>query len=179
MTGTLLHYLLNKRPVCLALMAYLAWAVPVSAQPSVLVQPSVPAPQSPALDFSMTAKLAHQLISDQQLSLLGDGSQLVSLYYFGQNKATSVVGLERVGDDYLPIRWLLIFNEKQLLGWYYPIGEFPARFDNGHLIFPRGALAEDVNLFPLPPAVIIIEDIQIPFITPDTESLIEQTTSRP
>lgn len=115
--------------------------------------------------FKMTAQLAHGLIAKQQPGLLGDGSQLVSLYYFGQNSATSVVGLERVGDEYLPIRWLLVFKNETLLGWYYPISEFPARFNEGHLIFPTGASAEDVYLFPEPPKLIEIEGAAVPFIS--------------
>ncbi len=115
--------------------------------------------------FKMTAQRAHQLISEQQADLLGDGSQLVSLYYFGQNNATSVVGLERVGDDYLPIRWLLVFKGQDLLGWYYPVGEFPSRFKSGHLSFPRGASEEDIFLFPYPPSLMLVEGIEIPFIS--------------
>ena len=119
-------------------------------------------------EFEMTAQLAHQLIGEQQADLLGDGTQLVSLYYFGQNNNTSVVGLERVGDDYLPIRWLLVFEEERLLGWYYPVGEFPARFNEGHLTFPKGTSDEDIFLFPAPPKVMKIEGTDIPFITPST-----------
>jgi len=73
---------------------------------------------------AMNAKQAHQLIREQKPELLGDGSQLVSLYYFGQNQDTSVVGLERVGEDYLPIRWLLVFSGDALLGWYFPVMSF-------------------------------------------------------
>ena len=118
----------------------------------------------------MTAKKAHELIKEQQPELLGDGTQLVSLYYFGQNDDTAVVGLERVGDDYLPIRWLLVFKQEQLLGWYFPSLEFPAKFENGHLTFPRGSVKEDINLFPLPPKQIVIEDQPVPFITPSDTS---------
>lgn len=121
--------------------------------------------------FKMTAQKAHQLITEQQANLLGDGTQLVSLYYFGQNQATSVVGLERVGDDYLPIRWLLVFENDKLAGWYYPVGEFPARFKNGHLTFPKGAADEDIYLFPHPPSTMVIEGIEIPFIPPHAISV--------
>lgn len=113
----------------------------------------------------MTAKKAHNLIRQQQPQLLGDGTQLVSLYYFGQNDDTSVVGLERVGDDYLPIRWLLVFKQERLLGWYYPSLEFPAKFSDGHLTFPRGSAEEDVNLFPIPPSMIVLEGKDVPFIS--------------
>jgi hypothetical protein len=156
-----------KQKIAAIIFAFnLVWVAPLFAQTEVLNVDG----------FSMTAKLAHQLITDQQPSLLGDGSQLVSLYFFGQNDATSVVGLERVGDDYLPIRWLLVFKDSQLLGWYYPLSEFPARFKRGHLIFPVGSQAEDVYLFPAPPALITIENINIPFITP---SVLSQASTKP
>jgi hypothetical protein len=112
---------------------------------------------------AMNAKQAHQLIREQKPELLGDGSQLVSLYYFGQNQDTSVVGLERVGEDYLPIRWLLVFSGDALLGWYYPSDEFPASFKDGHLTFPQGTQIEDVYLWPSPPVKITVENADIPF----------------
>ncbi len=115
---------------------------------------------------AMNAKQAHQLIREQKPELLGDGSQLVSLYYFGQNQETSVVGLERVGEDYLPIRWLLVFNKDTLLGWYFPSDEFPASFKDGHLKFPQGTQIEDVYLWPLPPSKITVENADIPFYKP-------------
>jgi len=118
----------------------------------------------------MTAEKAHQLIRQQQPQLLGDGTQLVSLYYFGQNDDTAVVGLERVGDDYLPIRWLLVFKQESLLGWYYPSLEFPAKFADGHLTFPQGTKSEDIYLFPFPPSSMTIEDQVIPFIRSQPKS---------
>ncbi|NVK39014.1 MAG: hypothetical protein HWE18_13895 [Gammaproteobacteria bacterium] len=112
---------------------------------------------------AMTAEQAHNLIQQQTPELLGDGSQLVSVYFFGKSHDLSVVGLERVGDDYLPIRWLVIIESQSVLGWYYPTEEFPVRFENGHLIFPKGTLVEDVNLLPHPPANITLENRVIPF----------------
>jgi hypothetical protein len=152
---TLLLSMFKKQITVIFVIFNLLWAAPLFAQSKVFN----------ADEFNMTAKLAHQLIKHQQPDLLGDGSQLVSLYYFGQNDTTSVVGLERVADDYLPIRWLLVFKGEQLLGWYYPVVEFPAFFKEGHLIFPVGSKAEEVYLFPEPPAVIVIENIQILFVT--------------
>lgn len=118
------------------------------------------------LGFALNAEQAHDLIREQTPALLGDGSQLVSVYYFGQSQDLSVVGLERVGDDYLPIRWLVIFRHQRVLGWYYPSTEFPLRFDDGHLMFPKGSRVEDVYLFPQPPDTMTIEDTIIPFHTP-------------
>lgn len=113
--------------------------------------------------WAMTAQRAHEIIQTQTPELLGDGTQLVSVYYFGQSHDLSVVGLERVGDDYLPIRWLVIIKSQAVLGWYYPSEEFPVRFDEGHLIFPKGAEIEDVYLLPQPPSMIILEGQKIPF----------------
>ena len=118
------------------------------------------------LSFAINAEQAHDLIREQTPALLGDGSQLVSVYYFGHSMGLSVVGLERVGEDYLPIRWLVIFREQTVLGWYYPSNEFPLRFEDGHLMFPKGSQVEDVYLYPKPPKSITIENTIIPFHTP-------------
>ncbi|OUR65188.1 hypothetical protein A9Q73_08445 [Bermanella sp. 47_1433_sub80_T6] len=117
----------------------------------------------------LDAQQAHELIKQQKPDLLGDGSQLVSLYYFGHSADTSIVGLERVGEDYLPIRWLLIFNGEKLLGWYYPAYEFPAKFDAGYLIFPQGAGVKDVYLWPAPPPSITIGNTVVPFYETDKQ----------
>ena len=119
--------------------------------------------------YGMNAKDAHKLIEQQKPDLLGDGSQLVSLYYFGQNKNTAIVGLERVGDNYLPIRWLLVFEGDSLLGWYYPSDEFPASFQKGHLMFPQGSQPEDIYLWPTPPKKITIENTTIPFYSIESQ----------
>ncbi len=115
------------------------------------------------LSYGFDAQQAHILIKQQNPELLGDGSQLVSLYYFGHSDTTSIVGLERVGDDYLPIRWLLIFKGQQLLGWYYPTDEFPAKFESGFLKFPQRAGVKDVYLWPAPPPSITIGKTIVPF----------------
>jgi len=47
--------------------------------------------------FSMNAELAHQLIIEQSPELLGEGDQLVSVYYFGQSESMP-------GDSTLRIR---------------------------------------------------------------------------
>lgn len=111
----------------------------------------------------MNAKFAHELIEQQAPQLLGDGTQLVSVYYFGQSKNTTVVGLERVGDDYLPVRWLVILNFEQVLGWYYPSDEFPVRFESGLLSFPKSSGIADVMLIPHPPEFIQHGSRRIPF----------------
>ena len=93
---------------------------------------------------------AHQIIKQQYHDLLGDGRDLVSLYFFGSDLGTSVIGLERVGDDFLPVRWILIFRGELLLGWYHPVNEFPKGLSQGKLQFPKGLKADDVSLYPQP-----------------------------
>lgn len=111
----------------------------------------------------LNAEQANFQISMQQPELLGDGSQLVSLYYFGENDNMSVVGLERVGDDYLPIRWLLIFDGLKLLGWYYPCDEFPQSFKGGQLVFPKTSGIENIQVVPTPADAIYMNQQHIPF----------------
>ena len=106
---------------------------------------------SSAAVVALDAGEAHSLIRQQAPELLGDGSQLVSVYYFGESHDLSVVGLERVGDEYLPIRWRGVFEHERLQGGYYPSTEFPARFEDGHLIFPKVPGGEDINLLQPPP----------------------------
>lgn len=117
--------------------------------------------------WAIGAKQAHDLIEAQKPELLGDKSELVSLYYFGQSQVAgmeqSVVGLERIGKDYLPIRWLLVFEGKKLLGWYYPSDVFPARYELGKLVFPRGTGLSSVQLMPDVPVVLTLKDKQVPF----------------
>lgn len=115
------------------------------------------------LSYSLNAEQANRQIQIQQPQLLGDGSQLVSLYYFGESENVSVVGLERIGDDYLPIRWLLVFEGEVLLGWYYPCDEFPQRFINGQLIFPKASGIANMQMVPKPAEVIMINQHEIPF----------------
>ena len=115
------------------------------------------------LSHGLNAEQANRQIQIQHPQLLGDGSQLVSLYYFGESENVSVVGLERVGDDYLPIRWLLVFSGDVLLGWYYPCDEFPQRFMNGQLIFPKASGIENVLMVPKPAEVIVVNQHEIPF----------------
>jgi len=116
--------------------------------------------------LALSAEHAHALIKQQTPELLGDGSQLVSVYYFGTSSNFSVVGLERVGEDYLPIRWLVVFKNETVLGWYYPSVEFPVQFQNGHLVFPKGSGIGKVNLIPEPPPSIQINKKMIPFHVP-------------
>jgi hypothetical protein len=116
--------------------------------------------------LGLSAEQAHILIRQQTPELLGDGSQLVSVYYFGESNDLSVVGLERVGNDYLPIRWLVVFNKETVLGWYYPSIEFPLRFEDGYLIFPKGSRVAKINLLPAPPDAITIKNQSIEFYTP-------------
>ncbi len=113
--------------------------------------------------FAMNAEVAHRIIEQEKPELLGDGDQVVSFYYFGQSDETTIVGLEKIGSDYLPIRWLLVFQEEELLGWYYPSQKFPLKIVEGQLKFPKGTKVEDAYLLPEPAQSMVIDDVVIPF----------------
>ena len=135
---------------------------------------------------AITTEQAHQVMRQHYPELLGHGADLVSLYYFGAYPDSSsafaphgiysehtitVIGLERVGDDYLPVRWLLVFEDEQLLGWYHPVTEFPMAFKAGELVFPVGVKAPQVRLVPQPPSELSMGERTIPFIAhPNQES---------
>lgn len=106
---------------------------------------------------------AHQIIKEQYHDLLGDGRDLVSLYFFGSERNTTVIGLERVGDNFLPVRWLLIFEGETLLGWYHPVVEFPKKFFDGILQFPKGLNADKVMLKPNPQSEFKLQDKTVQF----------------
>ena len=121
-------------------------------------------------NVGINTQQAHEVIRSQHHHLLGDGKDLVSLYYFGaqqiEDSATTVIGLERVGDDYLPVRWLLIFENDDLLGWYHPVAEFPMSFKNGTIKFPKGLTDGPVSLTPAPPASLSLQGIDVQFHKP-------------
>lgn len=106
-------------------------------------------------DTGINTQQAHEILRTQHHHLLGEGGDIVSLYFFGseqlQAKNTTLIGLERVGDDYLPVRWLLVFENQTLLGWYYPVAEFPKTFSQGKIHFPKGMKADILEIYPYPP----------------------------
>ncbi len=170
----------------------LALALNVTALlPSLSVSSSVSA---------MTTEQAHEVLRQHYPQLLGHGAELVSLYYFGSHshspepdpkdqalyqtleQTLTVIGLERVGDDYLPVRWLLVFKNDELLGWYHPVSEFPMAFKAGELVFPVGVNAPQVPLVPQPPLQLTMGDEVIPFVAhykqahPEQANQIEMVT---
>lgn len=130
--------------------------------------------------FAIGAKQAHELIKQQKPELLGSGEELVSLYYFGQSFVDgveqSVVGLERIGDDYLPIRWLLVFENTQLLGWFFPSNVFPAKLKEGFLIFPKGTSDGPIDLMPKPPEQLELKGKRVPFYNLDSPVILNPYT---
>ena len=112
--------------------------------------------------WAMSAQKAHELIEQQKPELLGE-KELVSLYYFGREDSVSVVGLERVGQDYLPVRWLLLFKNEKLLGWYHPLPDFPARLQDGLLHFPKGSEIEPLGIRAPRPLPMVIDNQHIAF----------------
>lgn len=111
---------------------------------------------------AMSAQKAHELIEQQRPELL-ETDELVSLYYFGREESVSVVGLERVGQDYLPVRWLLLFENEQLLGWYHPLPDFPARLEDGQLHFPKGSSIESLGIRSPRPLPMVIDNQHMAF----------------
>lgn len=120
-----------------------------------------------------SAKAAHEILARSHPELLAGPDELISLYYFGSSslkgkrlvpadkngltvarvtpleqsyRVLSAVGVERVGEDYLPDRGLLFFENDQLVGYYYPVNEFPSSFRHGLLTFPVGSGIKDVEL---------------------------------
>lgn len=131
---------------------------------------------------AINTQQAHEIIRTQYHHLLGGGHDLVSLYFFGSQSISgaekvvaentvaentvaeiTVIGLERVGDDYLPVRWLLIFRNQQLLGWYHPVAEFPKKLDDGKIHFPQGLEADVVSLFPQPQSEFTLQGVRVNF----------------
>jgi len=63
---------------------------------------------------------------------------VVSLYFFGDYQDRTLIGLERVkGEDYQQYFSLLVFEKKELLGYYKYVASFPAAVDpDGIVVFP-------------------------------------------
>lgn len=63
---------------------------------------------------------------------------VISLYFFGEYKDRTLIGLERVkGDDYRQYFSLLVFDKRKLLGYYENIASFPSKVGkDGVVLFP-------------------------------------------
>jgi len=102
-------------------------------------------PQDAASYFSsgaVTPQQAEQYLEEIRSPLIhnSDGDHVNSYYYFGIRNQRTLIGLERVkGDDYSQYFSLLIFDGKELLGYYRNIASLPLFIEeNGQLLFPRG-----------------------------------------
>lgn len=92
---------------------------------------------------TITPQWAEHYIKTYQPDLLagGDKDQVRSFFYFGRSESgVAVVGMERIrGDNYEAYRWLLLFKDKEMLGWYQDLPEFPLTMDGDFLNFPKNA----------------------------------------
>lgn len=71
-----------------------------------------------------------------------------SFYYFGSHGHRTLIGLERVrGDDYSQHYSLMVFENKDLLGYYAESPALPLMItESGVLSFPRGNEVSDIIL---------------------------------
>ncbi len=90
----------------------------------------------------VTPQWVEQYLHDSESELLrgSEDDHVLSLYYFGSAGGVSLMGLERVrGDDYAQYFTLMLFRERQLLGYYRDVLSFPAAVStDGRVTFPRG-----------------------------------------
>ena len=72
---------------------------------------------------------------------------VVSLYFFGEYQDRTLIGLERVkGADYEQFFSLLVFEKKELLGYYQYVPSFPSEVKNsGLVVFPKRFRPESAN----------------------------------
>lgn len=98
-------------------------------------------PDTAAAD-GITPQWAENYLIRYQSPLLADGGndQVTSFYYFGTLQGYTLMGLERVrGEDYEQFFSLMIFRDRQLLGYYRHVLSFPSGVSSaGDVSFPRG-----------------------------------------
>ncbi|WP_419810462.1 hypothetical protein [Bacterioplanoides sp.] len=72
---------------------------------------------------------------------------VVSLYFFGEYQNRTLIGLERVkGENYQQFFSLLVFEKKDLLGYYQYVPSFPAAVEtSGRVVFPKRFRPELAN----------------------------------
>lgn len=88
---------------------------------------------------AISAEDADRYLRRNVPSLAGNPKELRAIYYFGESRGISLIGLEQVdANTFLPKRWLIIFRGDQLSGWYSPLDEFPRALEQGILKFPPG-----------------------------------------
>lgn len=103
-----------------------------------------------------TAKPAHKLtpqwteryIYKHQSDLLkgSRSDHVMAFYFFGGIGQYTLMGMERVrGDDYQEFLTLFVFKERELIGYYSLIADFPKEVAiNGEVIFPKGVLDKGI-----------------------------------
>lgn len=72
---------------------------------------------------------------------------VVSLYFFGEYQNRTLIGLERVkGKNYQQFFSLLVFEKKDLLGYYQYVPSFPSEVEaSGRVVFPKRFRPELAN----------------------------------
>ena len=73
-----------------------------------------------------------------------DNDHVMSMYYFGRIGSRTLLGMERVrGENYEQFYTLLLFEQRQLLGYFPQVMTFPSALkDNGEVVFfPLGVAA--------------------------------------
>lgn len=88
------------------------------------------------------ASWAEEYLKSHHSHLLdgSDKDHVMSVYFFGRINNYSLMGLERVqGDDYEQHFTLLIFEDKNLIGYYQNVLSFPSLISpQGEVSFPLG-----------------------------------------
>lgn len=113
----------------------LLWLLSVAAQ----------AADTVADPLGVTPVWAEQYLQQQHPYLLedSDNDHVMSMYYFGRIGARTLLGMERVrGENYEQFYTLLLFEQRQLLGYFPQVMTFPsALHENGEVVFPLGVEA--------------------------------------
>jgi hypothetical protein len=88
---------------------------------------------------AISAEDADRYLREKVPALAGNYRELRAVYYFGESGQIALIGLEQIdAKTFLPKRWLLVFSLGELIGWYYPLNEFPRDMQHGVVSFPAG-----------------------------------------
>ncbi|QQD21573.1 hypothetical protein GJQ55_07060 [Venatoribacter cucullus] len=113
----------------------LLWLLSVTAQ----------AADTVADPLGVTPVWAEQYLQQQHSYLLADSENdhVLSMYYFGRIGARTLLGMERVrGENYEQFYTLLVFEQRQLLGYFPQVMTFPSALQgDGEVVFPLGVAA--------------------------------------
>ncbi|MCP5334260.1 MAG: hypothetical protein H7A08_01045 [Oceanospirillaceae bacterium] len=97
--------------------------------------------------LAISAEEADSYLRQRVPPLAVKNRELRAIYYFGERHGITLIGLELVdANTYLPKRWLLVFRDEQLSGWYFPMDEFPRAMERGVITFPKGTGINPINI---------------------------------